>query len=93
MGVKSGVRFGGQGRCVRRIEVIVKMQKQSRRAVGDKGGCVRRIGGGPVGGGQGRCVRRIEVIVKMQKKSRGRGPIRGDPVWVRVDVYEELKFF
>ena len=43
-------RLGGQGRCEPRIKLIVKMQKQSRRAVGDKGGCVRRIGGGPVGG-------------------------------------------
>ena len=93
MGVKSGVRFGGQGRCVRRIEVIVKMQKQSRWAVGDKGGCVRRIGGGPVGGGQGKCVRRIEVIVKMQKKVGGGVQSVGIRFWVRVDVYEELKLF
>ena len=46
---------------LRRIEVMVKMQK--------------KVGGGPeVGwGGQGGCEQRIEFIVKMQKRSEG-GP-------------------
>ena len=52
-------RFGGQGICERRIEVIMKMQRKVR---------------GPVrgGGGQGGCVRKIEVV-KMPQKSRGSG--------------------
>ena len=54
-------RGGGQGGCVRGIEVIVKMQK------GRGWGSSRGSGWG----GQGRCVRRIEAIVKMQKKSEG----------------------
>ena len=42
---KVGGGQGGQGRCVQRIEVIVKMQKKS-------GGRVR-WGGGGGGGGSG----------------------------------------
>ena len=71
VGGRSGIRVdvyeelvggpvgGGQGGCVRRIKVIVKMQKKK---VG--GRCPFR--GDPVLG-QGGCVRRIEVFLKMQK--------------------------
>ena len=59
---KSAVRSGGQGGCIQRIEVIVKMRKSR-----GQGGCVRRIevfvkmqksrgrggGGSQVGGGGG----------------------------------------
>ena len=62
-GVGSGGRVWGggcQGRCERRIEVFVKIQK--------------KIGGGGVEGASGRvggsggCERRIEVFVKIQQK-------------------------
>ena len=57
-GSGGGVGWDGQGGCEQRIDVIVKMQKKSRRGSG--------------WGGQGGCEHRIEVIVKM-KKSRGGG--------------------
>ena len=83
MGGGGGVRLWGQGRCVRRLEVIVKMQK-----VG---------GGGQVGFGVVRVDVnvKIEVFVKIPKKIGGRGGTgRDGSVWgVRVDVNEELKFW
>ena len=70
---------GGQGRCVQRIEVIVKCKKKVGRGSGREG--VWSVGGGPVGcGGQSGCVRRIEAIVKMPKKSEvwsGEGVVGG----------------
>ena len=69
---------GGKGGCTWRIEVIVKMQNESR---GCQGGCERSYcenaknrGGGGVGGpvrwlGEGGCEQRNEVIVKMQKRT------------------------
>ena len=51
----------GVGGCEPRIEVIVKMQKQSRGSVGGS-----RVG---IWWGSGGC--EVVIIVKMQKKSRG----------------------
>ena len=59
---------GGQGGCERRIEVIVRIQKNWGGGVGDRG---RRGGSGRVGGGG--CERRIKVFVKIQKKNLGGG--------------------
>ena len=49
---------GGQGRCERRSEVFMKIQKQlgGGRVGGQVGG---RVGGG--GGGQGGCERNVGV--------------------------------
>ena len=57
------VEGGGQGRCERRSEVLVKLKKWGGRVGG-------RFGGG---GGQGGCERRIEDFVKIQKKIEGGG--------------------
>ena len=62
MGVRSlggggGVRWGsGQGGCVKKIEVIVKMEK--KLGVPDREGSGRegQVGGGGGGGGGGVCV-------------------------------------
>ena len=71
--VRSGTR-GVQGGCDRRIDVIVKMQKNRWRSGGV------RSGGG--GAGQAGWNRRIEVIVKMQKQSGGcRGSVVGGGGW------------
>ena len=75
-GIRSGVT--GYGGCVRRIVIVVKMQK-SRGRVSGQGtknlsyceNAKMSGGGGGVRSGQGRCVRGIEVIVKMQRKSGG----------------------
>ena len=63
-----GVGLGGQGRCVQRIEIFLKINKKSRG-----------VGGIGLGGGPGGCERRIEVIVKMQKRvvRPGMGGARG----------------
>ena len=45
--------WGGQGRCERRIEVFVKIQKKKKKKIGGGGGGV--WGGIWVGGGQGGC--------------------------------------
>ena len=58
---------GGGGISLKRIEVIVKMQKKRNPG-----------GGGRVGEGQGGCERRIEVFVKIQKKSGGAVGVRVD---------------
>ena len=58
---KSG--GGGQGRCERRSEAFVKIQKKIFFFLG--GG---RVGGGG-GGGQGGCELRSEAFVKSQKKN------------------------
>ena len=83
---------GGRGErvgCVRRIEVIVKMQKKKSGRGQIRGG--GGGGGSGRGGGQGRCVRRIEVIVKTQKGrlgvSGGMGLVGGRGM----NVCEELK--
>ena len=49
-----GGGVGGQGRCERRSEVFVKIQKKYKKKFG--GGSGRGVGG------QGRCVRRSEVF-------------------------------
>ena len=65
-----GVGFGGgQGRCERRSEVFVKIQKKMG-VVGSGGGGVG------LGGGQGRCERHSGVFVKIKKKNGG-GGVRG----------------
>ena len=74
----------GQGRCERRIEVFVKIQKKKNLFFLGGGS-----GGGRVGGeGEVRvCERKTENFVKIQKKKLG-----GGPGGVRVDVNKELKF-
>ena len=84
---------GGQGRCERRSEAIVKIQK--------------KMGGGG-GGDQGGCERRSEAFVKIQKKNifffififilfffggggGGGGRVGGGGRGVRVDVNGEVK--
>ena len=56
------VGLGGQGGCVRRIEVFCE---------NSGGGSGWGVFG--FGGGQGRCERRIEVFVKIQKNGGGGG--------------------
>ena len=89
---------GGQGRCERRSDVFVKIQKKvgggGYRLRGGGGGqdrclrevkflCKKKMGGGS----QGLCERRIAVFVKIQKKKRGWGGGWGGRVGgVRVDV-------
>ena len=88
---REGLVGRGQGRCERRIEVFVKIQKK----IGGGGGGPGESGGTVGSGGVRVDVNKIEVFVKIQKKngwlSRGggsRGRVRGG----RVDVIEELKF-
>ena len=84
----SGPGGGGQGRCERRSEVFVKIQK-----IKLGGGKVRSgWGSGWGGGGQGRCEQRSEVFVKIQKKKKNPGGGVGLGGGVRMDVNEELKF-
>ena len=60
-----GVVWSGQGRCERRIEVIVKIKKKVRGSGGGVGWSVwievivkmKKIGGGPIRGGGGGGVR------------------------------------
>ena len=62
---------GMSGRCERRIEVYVKIQKKNQ-GVGGRLGHWEGGGGGEGGGGlSGQCERRIEVYVKIQKKKSG----------------------
>ena len=61
------IDLGGQGRCVRRIEVFVKTQK---KLGGQRGGPGE--GGGGLGE-QGGCERRIEVFGKNSKNKSGGG--------------------
>ena len=82
---------GGQGRCERRSEVFVNIQK---KIVGGGGS---GQGGGSGLGGQGGCERRMEVFVNIQKKmgvsGRGGGGRVGGSGWGhRVDVNGEVKF-
>ena len=63
----EGSGLGGQGRCERRIEVFVKIQKKYFLGGGSMGG----VGVGL--GGQSGCERRIEIFVKIQKKNWGGG--------------------
>ena len=75
---------GGQGRCERRSEALVKIQKKN--IGGGQGGYEWRSeafvkiqffffpgGGGGGGGGQGGCEQRSEACVKIQKKKNGVG--------------------
>ena len=64
--VGSGVGFGGQSGCERRIEVFVKIKKKN--FFGEVGGRGRGGVGGGRGWGQGGCERRIEGFVKILKK-------------------------
>ena len=66
-GVGSGV--GCQGRCTRRSDVFVKIQKQNLGG-GGGGFRLRRGSGVRLGGGQGGFERRIDVFVKIQKKKK-----------------------
>ena len=72
----------GQGGCIQRIEVFVKMQKKS-------GGGGRGLGVW-TGGRVDVYKELIEVFVKMKKKVRGGCPVGGSGVGVRVDVYKKL---
>ena len=71
---KKREKVRGEGGCVQRIEVIVKMKKNQ--------------GGGGGGGGQGRCERRSEAFVKIQKKKifflggGGGGGVGGGSGWM-----------
>ena len=59
--------WGGQGRCERRSEAFVKIQKKIFFFFwGGGGGGVGLMGGG---GGQGGCELRSEAFVKIQKKN------------------------
>ena len=80
---------GGQGRCERRSQVFVKIQKKWGR------------GSGSGWGGQDGCERRIENFVKIKKKNeRGGGRVGGGGRrvggggggGVRVDANREVKF-
>ena len=90
----EALNLGAQGRCERRSEIFVKIQKKKFFFFffffGGGGG---RVGGG---WGQGGCARRIEVFVNVQNKKFfgwGRGEVGlGRGGGVRVDVNEELKF-
>ena len=55
-GIRGGVGLGGQGRCERRSEVFVKIQKKLG------GGSAGRGESGWGGRGQGGCEGRIEVF-------------------------------
>ena len=59
-----GLGGEGQGGCVRRIEVFVKIKKNRRGGGASDRGCV---------GGQSGCERRIKLFVKMQKKKKNGG--------------------
>ena len=71
---------GGQGKCERRSEVIVKIQKHGGTGWGRVWGSGWIFffwgGGGGVGSrGQGRCEQRSEVFVKIQKTNGGGGQV------------------
>ena len=61
---RGGVRLWGQGRCVQRSEVVVKIKK-------------KMWGRGDGLGDQGRCEQRSEVFVKLKKKCWGGGSGQG----------------
>ena len=82
----------GQGRCERRSDVFVKIQKKNHSVflfsfffggggvgLGGQDGCEPRseVFEGVRPGGQGGCERRIEVFVKIQKKKLGGGHLGG----------------
>ena len=71
--------MGGQGGCLRRIEVFVKIKKK----IGGSGWGSWVGGSGLGGGSQGGCERRIEVYGRGQE-----GGVRWGSGWwgVRVDV-------
>ena len=88
----GGWRRGGQGRCERRSDAFVEIQKKN---CGGGGGRSRvgSGGGGEGWGSQGGCEQRSEAFVKIKNK------IGGCRVWgvgfgrgVRVDVNGEVKF-
>ena len=84
---------GGQGRCERRSEAFVKIQKKKIFLFFWGGGPVRGRGSG--WGGQGGWEWRIEAFVKIQKKNiffLGWGGGGGVGFRVRVDVNGEVKF-
>ena len=86
---KKSQGWGGQGRCERRSEAFVKIQKKKYFFfffffLGGGGGV--GLGGGGVQGG---CECRSEAFVKIQKKNlggRGGGGSGGGLRGVRVDV-------
>ena len=84
MGGRVRLRGGGQGRCERRSEVFVKIQKE----LFFFGGWCQVGGGGGRVGGQGGCERRIEVFVIFFLIFFWGVGLGG----VRVDVNGEVKF-
>ena len=89
---KKSVGGGGQGRCERRSEAFVKIQKKNIFFLG---------GGGGGGGDQGGCELRSEAFVNIKKKNfflggggswvGGGGGSRGGGGGVRVDVNGEVE--